>query len=623
MGSTDRPLINMSIRANIALGIAAGLFFLIALRLFYLQILKGDHYRVRSENNRLRTVFVPPPRGIIYDRNGQPLVRNRPAFNVEFVAEDAVSPKETLQRVSDLLEIDPATLKARLAANTRRRRFEPKVLLKDVSRDIVARVEAHRYMIPGVIINVDPARDYIHKDLAAHVLGYVREITPAQMEQPAFSGYRFGDTVGQYGLELRWERFLQGQRGIQNVIVDAMGNRIGESSFQEEKPGNNLTLTLDLAVQMAADRALEKRRGAIVAMDPRTGEILALASAPRFDPNLFAGEIPPDVWRALSTGEDKPLSDRAIQGAFPPGSVFKILMSIAAITEGVIDPHERVFCPGYYSFGGRNYRCHKKSGHGSVDHYDALVQSCDVYYYVVGNRLGVDRIHEYATKFGLGQSTGLGLAHEVPGLIPSTAWRRASSTNPERQKWYPGETLSVVIGQGAVSTTPLQMARALAAVVNGGKVVKPFLVRQVTAVDGRVIEQHLTSPEQRDVEIPANVLDQVRTAMVGVVNDPKGTGRGAKLRGDLGFKVGGKTGTAQVVALERASQRGTFADHAWFAGYAPAEDPQIVIAALVENGGSGGATAAPLVRSVLEAYFEARNPKQTIESTSVSGATEP
>ncbi|NDC36550.1 MAG: penicillin-binding protein 2 [Proteobacteria bacterium] len=461
-------------------------------------------------------------------------------------------------------------------------------------------------MLPGVIINVDPARDYMYQELAAHTLGYVREISPQQMEQPSFSGYRFGDTVGQYGLELGWERFLQGQRGIQYVIVDAMGNRIGESSFQQEKPGNNLTLTIDLNVQLVADRALEKKKGAIIALDPKTGEVLALSSAPRFDPNLFAGEIPADVWRRLSSGEDKPLSDRAIQGAYPPGSVFKILMSIAALAEGVINPEERINCPGFYSFGGRNYRCHKKTGHGSVNLFEAIVQSCDVYYYTVGNRLGVDRIHEYSTRFGLGEPTGVGLAHEVAGLIPSTAWRRASSTNPERQKWYPGETLSVAIGQGAVTTTPIQIARALAAVVNGGKVLTPFLVRQVAASDGRIIEQHLTSSTERTVDIPSSILDTVRNSMVGVVHDPRGTGHYAKLRPELGLKVGGKTGTAQVVALELSTKSEDFNDHAWFAGYAPADDPQIVVVALVENGGHGGAAAAPLVRQVLEAYFESK-----------------
>lgn len=617
--SSERPLVNIPPRAHIALAITVALFFILGLRLFYLQIIKGDYYRVRSENNRIRTVFVPPPRGIIYDRKGRPLVRNRPAFNVEFVTEDAANPRETLQQVGGLLNIDPGLLRERLSSNTRRRRFEPKVLLKDVSRDIVARVGAHRYTLPGVVINVDPARDYLYNDLAAHALGYIREITPQQMETAAFSGYRYGDTVGQYGLELGWERFLQGQRGIQYVIVDAMGNRIGESSFQEEKPGNNLTLTLDLDVQSAADHALDKKRGAIVAMDPHSGEILALASAPRFDPNLFAGEIPPDVWRSLSSGEDRPLSDRAIQGAYPPGSVFKILMSIAALSEGVIRPEERINCPGYYSFGGREYRCHKKTGHGSVDLFEALVQSCDVYYYTVGNRLGVDRIHEYATKFGLGEPTGVGLAHEVAGLVPSTAWRRASSANPERQKWYPGETLSVAIGQGAVTTTPIQIARALSAVVNGGRVLTPFLVHQVTAADGRIIEQHLSSEVKRDVEIPSKILDIVRAAMVGVVNDPRGTGHSAKLRPDLLFKVGGKTGTAQVVSLDLSSKGGDFGDHAWFAGYAPADDPQIVAVALVENGGHGGAAAAPLVRSVIEAYFDSKQPKVVERPTPAGG----
>jgi len=618
MATTERSGLNLATRVNIALGVIAGIFLLIALRLYYLQILKGEHYRVRSENNRIRTVFVPPPRGIIYDRKERILVRNRPAFNVEFVTEDAIDQRKTLEKLGELLQVDPEILRQRLSTNTRRRRFQPKVLLKDVPRDIVAKVAAHRYLLPGVVTNVDPARDYIYGDLGAHVIGYIREITQQQLDNPAFSGYRFGDLVGQYGLEAKWEHYLQGQRGIQYVIVDAMGNRIGESSFQEEKPGNNLVLTIDLDVQKAADKALADKRGSIIVLDVRTGEVLALASAPRFNPNMFAGEMTATQWRELLDSPQRPLSDRAIQGAYPPGSVFKIFMAIAALSEGVINPEERVFCPGFHSFGGRNYRCHKRAGHGSVNLFDSMAQSCDVYYYTIGNRLGVDRIHEYSTRFGLGELTKLGLPHESAGLIPSTAWRRASSTNPERQRWYPGETLSVAIGQGAVTTTPIQIARAVAASVNGGKVLTPYLIRKVTAADGRIIEEHNGPIESRDVGISQSILNRVRDTMVGVVNAPSGTGQKAKLRSDLPFKVGGKTGTAQVISLDHNSKREEFGDHAWFAGYAPADSPEVVAVALIENGGSGGSAAAPVVRSVLEAYFDSSRPTSTQPSESKS-----
>jgi len=462
--------------------------------------------------------------------------------------------------------------------------------------------------LPGVVINVEPTREYLYGDTAAHVLGYIREITNKQLENPDFAGYRYGDLVGQYGVEAKLERLLQGQRGVQYVIVDAKGNRIGESSFQREQPGNNVTLTLDLAVQKAADDALKDKKGAIVAMDPNTGEILALSSAPRFDPNMFASELSASAWNDLVGGPERRMSDRALQGTFPPGSIFKIFMSIAAISEGVVGLSEHFNCPGYLNFGGRNFKCHKKEGHGSVDHYDALVQSCDVFYYSVGNRLGVDRIHQYASLFGFGEKSGIDLLEESQGLIPSTAWKKKAFKKPEMQKWYPGETLSVAIGQGAVTTTPIQIVRGVSAVVNGGKLLTPFVVKRVESHDGRVLEQFDQSQHSKKLDVSDKILEIVKKDMVGVVNDPRGTGKKSKVREDLNITVGGKTGTAQVVSLELTGKHHAFNDHAWFVGYAPAEKPEVVVVALVENGGHGGATSAPLVKSVFEAFFDSRRP---------------
>ena len=363
-----------------------------------------------------------------------------------------------------------------------------------------------------------------------------------------------------------------------------------------------MILTLDHRVQIAADAALEGKKGAVVVMDVRSGDILALASSPRFAPATFTSEIPRDVWSALIDPKENRLSNRAVQGAFAPGSVFKIFVAAAALSEGVVSPNEKIWCPGYLKFGKRTFKCHKHSGHGSVNLFDAMTQSCDVYFYTVGQRLGVDRIHHYAQElFGLGELTEVSGNDENRGIVPSTKWKEAYFRREEDKKWYPGETLSVAIGQGAVTTTPIQIARSLAAVVNGGKVLKPRLVKRVTAADGRILFDAPSEPEfLRTVELEPDVVERVKAAMVGVVTDKRGTGRRAALPEKFGIVVGGKTGTAQVASRESGIKD---EDHAWFAGYAPADNPQVVAVALIENGGHGGVAAAPAVRKVLAAYF--------------------
>jgi penicillin-binding protein 2 len=600
--SGEKSPIDIPLRVNIAIGLCVICLSLVILRLWYLQVLKGEFFRERSENNRLSTVYVPAPRGQITDRAGIPLVSNRQSINVELVQEDSPNPKETIARLASILDLPATELIEKSQYTRKRRRFEPRLLLKDVSRDTLALVAARRYQLPGVIVNVEPTRDYLHGDFAAHILGYIREITKDQLESPRYAGYRLGDIVGQFGLESRWEPLLQGQRGVQKVIVNARGIRIGESSFEPEVGGSTVTLTIDYETQKAADEVLKDKKGAVIAMDPRTGEILAMSSAPRFDPNMFTREINPEQWRDLQSPSKKKLNNRATQGGYPPGSVFKVMMAAAALAEGVIGPNDRIFCPGFLRFGSRNYRCHKKAGHGAVDMREAMVQSCDVYFYTVGQRLGVDRIHDYALRFGLGRPTQVDLGEEVSGIIPSTEWKRRYFRDPENQKWYPGETLSVAIGQGAVVTTPLQITRAIAALVNGGRLLKPYLVKGITATEGSFDDDQFVTEEQGKLDIDPAILNRIRESMVGVVNAPNGTGKRSQIPTRPDIVVAGKTGTAQVAALEHGDKE-QFKDHAWYTAYAPADNPSIVVTALIENGGSGGAVAAPLVRQVLEAYF--------------------
>lgn len=616
----EKSAVNVGRRATLATVVLIAAFTILLGRLWHLQILHGAEFAQKSEHNRLRPVFIPPSRGLILDRNGREIVKNRPAYSVELITEDAPDPKETVRRISALLGQDREKLEQRLHDVRKRRKFEPRLLMRDVSLEEVAKVSARKDQLPGAMINVTPTRFYLYGGLAAHTLGYIREITKGQLDQSQFRGYRTGDVVGQFGLEARWEEYLQGVRGSQLVIVNATGARIGEYSYDPERPGHNLTLTLDLPTQQAADAQLEGKRGAVVALDPRTGQVLALSSSPRFDPNMFSGDVPAEVWKDLVSGPAKTLNNRAVQGVYPPGSVFKIFSAIAAIDQGVISPKERITCHGGLPFGGRVFGCHKRGGHGAVDLYDAIVQSCDVYFYVVGQRLGVDRIHDYAVKFGLGSQTGIKLADEPRGLIPSTSWKRTYYRDPANKKWHPGETLSVVIGQGAVTTTPLQIARSVAAVVNGGKVFRPQLVKRIASPDNSFLDDEFPPEIMAQAEVPQKVMDLVKQALVGVVNDPKGTGKRVKMELFPSITVGGKTGTAQVVALGGAKGE-HHEDHAWFAGYAPAENPEIVVVALVENGGGGGANAAPIVKKVMEAYFLSVRgaPEQIIASTETTG----
>lgn len=611
MHISSKISINVQFRSLVALGLGVSLIFFIALRLWYLQIIHGDEFRIKSENNRIRTVYLPPPRGLLFDRNGAVMVKNRPAFNIELIKEDCPDPKETVGTISSLTKESFDELWGRMQDNRKRRRFEPKLLLKDVSRETVAIIEANRYRLPGVVVTVTPARNYQYGTVGAHVLGYIREITGEQLEKPQFANYRIGDMVGQYGVEKRWEQFLQGKRGIQDVVVDASGTRIGKASYESEVAGHNIFLTIDLQMQLAAEEGLGKSKGAVVAMDANTGEILALVSHPAFDPNRFAGELTADDWKELISGKDKPMNNRALQGAYPPGSVFKIFTSFAGLTEGTITPHSSANCPGFYTFAGRPYRCHKKSGHGHVDLRSAVAMSCDVFFYQLGQRLGINNIAKYMAMLGLGRKTGLDLGDESSGIVPSEEWKRNYFKTTANQKWYPGETLSVAIGQGATTTTPIQIARAITAIANGGKLLKPYIIREIESTDKTTFRDSESFKPEVESTLPTDQknLQIVRDAMEAVVLDARGTGHNASLQKEFGISVAGKTGTAQVAGLQFHRKGSQLDDHAWFAGYAPAAKPEIVVVGLVENGGHGGAAAAPVVKATMIAYFEKKLPR--------------
>jgi penicillin-binding protein 2 len=606
MPFADRPNINLSPRIKGAAILVVFLISLLVIRLWYLQILKGSYFRNLSENNRIRSVYIQAPRGLIFDRNGELWASNRPAFNVELIKEDCPDEKKVLAKIEEIVELPAGSLSLNSPLSRRRRPFEPRVIMKDVSREVVAKIEARKAELPGVVIEATPTRDYLQGELGAHVTGYIREITKDQLDDSKYAGYQQGELVGQFGLESHLEEMIHGVRGLKRIEVNAMGVRIGEFSSESERMGNDIHLTINSEMQRAAVEGLAGKKGAVVALDVNTGEILTMVSMPAYDPNIFTGEVKPDVWNDLINGRPSKLNNRVLQAAYPPGSVFKVITGLAGLSEKVVTPRDKVYCPGYYQFAGRNYRCHKKTGHGYVDFESALIQSCDVYYYSLATKLGIDVINSYATRLGLGAPSGLGLAHESRGLVPSTEWKRLYFKKPEDKVWYPGETLSVVIGQGATTTTPVQIAKMIAAIANGGKLLRPQLVREIRGGDNNLL-QGFTPEVLSQIDLDPNILKLVRKALVGVVNDPRGTGGRSKLKKFPDRIVAGKTGTSQVVALEARLKHEDFEDHAWFAAYAPEEAPEVAVAVLVENGGHGGAAAAPVAGMVLEKYFESRS----------------
>jgi penicillin-binding protein 2 len=523
------------------------------------------------------------------------------------VPEDSPNLSATIEKLEKLLGQDHVSSKLEEAQDQGRPDFEPVTVEERLGWQQVVALETHQLELPGVSLQVNPRRHYLYGEMASHLLGYVGEVTVHDLAR--LPDYRMGDEIGKFGLERSWEDVLHGASGGQEIEVDAVGRRLRMLREIPEKPGASIAMTIDLDLQRAAEEGIGARAGALVAIDPNTGYILAMASHPAFDPNVFAGGIAAAQWRSLTTDPGHPLENRATQGTYPPGSTFKIVDSIASLSERAITTDTSFYCPGGLYFGGREYRCWRKQGHGALSLHRAIVESCDVFFYEVGQRLGVDRIAVWANALGLGRKTGIGLDNEKIGLIPSSAWKQRRY----HERWYPAETLSVAIGQGYVSVTPLQLAQMTAAVANGGILYKPQFVKEIDALDGTAVKTFPPVIQSR-VKIDPKVLDEVRDGMMGVVNSPGGTAHGAKLDNVI---VAGKTGTAQVIKeAQGARTKETalaerFRDHGWFIAFAPLDHPKIAIACIIEHAGHGGSTAAPVVKAVMEKYF-ALNPPQGV-----------
>jgi penicillin-binding protein 2 len=577
-----------------------GVFALFVLRLWYMQFIMGSEYRRLSENNRIRIRDIQPCRGLVYDRQGVLLVDNRPCFDLCLVPEEVKDKGFVLRQLSFVSGVPLAELEARLAAAKGKPPFLPVVLIPDADRDLVAKVEMHHFDVPGISIEVRPKRYYLYPWLAPHLLGYLGEANPGDLEHD--ERLLPGDFVGKYGIEMASQQVLAGVHGRRRIEVDACGREIRRLGEVDPTYGRSVQLTIDFDLQRVAQEALLGKVGAVLAMDVNTGEVLALASSPIFDPNNFVGGLKREIWKGLRDDPGHPLHNRAVQAAYPPGSTYKIIIALAALQEGVIKPDTRIHCPGGYFYGNRYYRCWREKGHGTVDLHRALVESCDTYFYRVGLALGVDRIAHYAKAFGLGGPVGLGLGTESKGLVPSSQWKMKRFG----QSWQRGETLSVAIGQGYNLTTPFQMLRVIAAMANGGKIVHPRLVKGVEEANG-VIRQTLQPEVVGRLPFSPENLELVKQALVGVVHEGGGTGGAA--RTPL-VTAGGKTGTAQVVALPPGLPRDIalppeWRDHAWFIAFAPAELPRIAVAILMEHGGHGGSAAAPVARALFEAAAQA------------------
>jgi len=599
------------LRFQVAVYLVVSVFVVLLLRIWFLQIIRGETYRDLSENNRIRLEDIAPTRGIIYDRHGRILVDNRPAFKLAIVRPDVGDLQQTLDKLSRVLEVEQDELEEKVRNAPKGAPFRPILLNRDMNRDQVAAVETHRFNLPGVMVQIAPRRSYERPSFAAHLIGYLGEIGEAQLQKRQTQGYKLGDYLGRYGVEMEWEAKLKGQRGGRQVEADAAGRQLKILREISPEPGHNLILTLDTQLQLEAERALEGKAGAIVAMDPNTGDILAMASSPAFDQNQFVRGFTPSDWQAIVDHPLHPLENKAIQGQYPPGSTFKPVLVAAALEEGVIEPQTKLTCYGEYRLGNHVYRCWKKGGHGEIALYQALVQSCDIYFYQLGQSLGVDRMADYARRFRLGSRTKVRLNNEAGGLVPTARWKLRRFGIP----WQKGEDLVTAIGQGFLLATPIQMSVFYGAIANGGVFVKPRVVLRVEDADGGVVKN--VQPEAFGrLDLRPNALAFIQRALEGVVQEPRGTGRAALLRGKLrGLRVAGKTGTAQVIRAPEEDEEEDedesqvpykFRDHAWFVAYAPAEAPEIVVTVLVEHGGHGGSAAAPLARQVMETYFKNR-----------------
>ena len=616
--NTERELHYFRLRVS-AVGVFVFLCFgALAARFVWLQVFKHNDYAAQAEDNRISVVPVVPNRGLILDRNGIVLARNFSAYTLEITPSKLrLDLEQTIDQLATLVDIQPKDRKHFRKLLEENRNFESTPIRTRLTDEEVARFTAQRYRFPGVEIQARLFRQYPLGQTASHVTGFIGRISQHdaaaidEMDDVTNANYNGTDYIGKEGLEKSYEKQLHGVTGYEEVEVSAGGHAVRTLSRTPASPGSNLILSIDIELQKVVEEAFAGRRGALIAIEPATGDVLAYVSMPTFDPNLFVEGIDQQSWEQLNTSLDRPLLNRPLSGSYPPGSTYKPFMALAALELGKRTPSYTLGDAGYFYFGNHKFRDDKEGGHGAVDMHRSIVVSCDTYYYMLANDLGVDVMHDFMKPFGFGQLTGIDLEHEKKGLLPSTAWKRAAYRKPEQQKWYAGETISLGIGQGYNSFTPLQLAHAVATLANNGVVMKPHLVK---IIENGVTKDRVQTVPKESYRIPLKQenIDIIKKAMVGVTNEVGGTAYTVFHNAE--YISAGKTGTAQVIAIKknekynakRVGERQL--DHSLYTAFAPADHPKIAIAIIVENGGFGSATAAPIVKKALDYYLLGKRP---------------
>jgi len=593
----------MKRRVTAANYIVLALILLLAARLWHLQILNGADFRERSNSNRTKSLNTIAPRGNILDRNGKILVSNRPSFNVVWLRPDRKDSDRVIRKLASILQVETGSLQDKIRDAADQSRYIPVTLASDIDWQSLVDIENNDMNLPGVKIQVIPKRKFADPFLGFHLIGYLGEIGMKDLKTYG-NTYEGGDLIGKTGIERMLEKDLRGKKGHILLEIDSQGFVKKQTEVVKSLPGRDVYLTIDADLQKTAQDALGDKIGAVVAMEVNTGRILALASTPALDLERFSSGLDEIEWAALMHDKRDPLMNRAIQGEYPPGSTFKVVSAIAGLYEGLITPDTKVQCKGAIRYGNRIYRCWKHRGHGQVELHKALAQSCDVYFYTLAEKLGIDALAVYSRALGLGELTGIGLGQEKKGLVATSKWKKEKTGEP----WQQGETLSVAIGQGFNEVTPIQICRLYATIANGGILYRPLLVERLVDPDGRTVKEFAPEPMGR-FDDPAGALKLVRQALIAAVNEKHGTGGRAAMTDIL---VAGKTGTSQVVKSSRYEGYKKedipmkYRDHAWFACFAPADRPEIAISVLVEHGGHGGSAAAPIAGKVLKQFFSAR-----------------
>jgi penicillin-binding protein 2 len=617
MRNTERELYLFQLRIGFAGAVVIVAFSLLLARFIYLQVVQHQYYHTKAEDNRISIVPITPNRGNIVDRNGTVLARNYSAYTLEISPAKVRNIEGTIDALAEIIDVRPSDRSRFKRLLIEAKNADTLPIRTRLTDEEVAKFAANRYRFPGVDIKARLFRQYPFGESASHLVGYIgriseRDLEKIKQDEQLATNYKGTDHIGKFGIEQSYEGELHGITGYEQVEVDAGGRGVRTLSRTAPTPGNKLVLTVDMGLQQVVEEAFGERRGALIAIEPSTGGILALVSRPGFDPNLFVDGIDPANWKDLNESLDRPLNNRALTGIYPPGSTFKPFMALAALEMGKRTPAQAISDPGYFMFGGRQFRDDKVGGHGIVDMYKSIVHSCDTYYYVLANEMGIRNISQFMGQFGFGSRTGIDIDGEATGILPSEEWKLKRFRRPEQQKWYAGETISIGIGQGYNAYTPLQLAHVTATLANNGVMFKPHLVRYVE--NAKTAERRYIEPEpMKTIPLKPENIEVIKKAMAGV--NIEGTGARAFAKAE--YTNAGKTGTAQVIAIKagekyvesRVAER--YRDHALYIAFAPVESPKIALAVLVENGGFGAAAAAPIARKAMDYYLLGKKPGDT------------